>query len=979
MYLHCHSGFSLRYGTVMPDDLVIKAKEKGTACLLLADINNTSAHFDFVRACEEAGIHALLGIEFRAEDYRPLYIGIAQNLAGLAELNRFLSEHSLTQTPLPDEPPSFEHVVIVYRMGWIAPRQLKENERVGVASHEVNKLYVSPWKDQKEKLLAWNTVSFLEKEDFYTHQLLRAIDQNVLLSRLDTRYIAHESEYLPAEKPLSETYGLYPEILEQTKALFDGCSCPIDTTSAKSRKTFTGNGQDDGKLLEKLAFEGFAYRYGERNQEAMARLKKELGVIAEEGFLTYFLIAHDILRYAHSRGYHHVGRGSGANSIVAYCLKITDVDPMELDLYFERFINRHRSSPPDFDIDFSWDQRDDVIDYIFKRYGREHVGLIATYSTFGQASVIRELGKVYGLPAQDIEQMANEPKLKEKHHALGPEIFLQGSKIMNLPSHLGIHAGGMLITERPIFEYTALQMMPKGFPIVQFDMHVAEENNFFKFDILSQRGLGHLKDSVDIILKNRQVRIDIHQVEKFKKDEEVRKKLMAADTIGCFYIESPAMRGLLTKLRCGDYKSLVAASSIIRPGVAKSGMMREYIYRFQNPDNYEYLHPIFRKMLGETFGIMVYQEDVIKIAHHFGGLELEEADILRRIMSGKGRSRKREGEIRLKFFANCQEKGYSSELATEVWRQIESFSGFSFCKAHSASFAVESYQSLFLKTYFPLEFMVGVINNFGGFYRTEIYVHEARRCGADIQAPCVNHSDYLTNIQGKIIYLGFVHLKDLNEKVAKDVVQERMRNGPYTSLENFVRRTGIGKEQLCILIRIGALRFTGTSKQELLWAKNQFVAIPKESLANAELFMETGSPAVLPPLETDEMEEVYEQMELLGFPLVPPFELLKTSFRSAVKTHNMGEYLGQKVRMLGYYVAKKDTRTSKGQYMNFGTWIDEEGRFFDTTHFPNSLANYPFQGNGCYLLLGKVVEDFGFPSLEVEKMARLEWRELKGR
>jgi DNA polymerase III alpha subunit len=488
--------------------------------------------------------------------------------------------------------------------------------------------------------------------------------------------------------------------------------------------------------------------------------------------------------------------------------------------------------------------------------------------------------------------------------------------------------------------------------------------------------LGHLKDSVDIILQNRQVHVDIHRVKEFQKDEAVIQQLEKADTIGCFYIESPAMRGLLTKLRCKDYKTLVAASSIIRPGVAKSGMMREYIYRFQNPGKYEYLHPIFKEILGETFGIMVYQEDVIKIAHHFGGLELGEADVLRRVMSGKGRSRKQVEEIERKFFNNCKDKGYTPELAAEVWRQIESFSGFSFCKAHSASFAVESYQSLYLKTHFPLEFMVGVINNFGGFYRTEIYVHEARMCGADIQAPCVNNSHYLSTIQGKTIYLGFVHLKDLNEKVAKGIVKERERNGPYSSLENFVRRSGIGKEQLCILIRIGALRFTGIGKQELLWEKNQFVATKRESLVNEELFAESTAPALLPPLETEDLEDVYEQIELLGFPLISPFDLLKTTFRGEIRTRDMGQHLGQTVRMLGYYVAKKDTRTSKGQYMNFGTWIDDQGKFFDTTHFPNSLAKYPFQGNGCYLLKGKVVEDFGFPSLEVEKMARLEWKEL---
>jgi error-prone DNA polymerase len=977
MYLNCHTYYSMRYGTLSPEELVKTAKSKGADTLVLTDINNTSCAYDFVRACQEQQIKPILGIEFRSEDFKLLYIGIAKNNQGFYELNSFLSRHSLEQTKLPTRAPVFENVFIIYPSGKTDPDELDENEFIGITPYELPGLHTSSLKAFSEKLVLLASVSFSEGDGYETHCLLRAIDQNALLSRLNYETVAHKTEFFYRPEDLSTKAVAFPFLLENTKTILSSSNVLLDLHSNKNRKYYTGNKKDDVKLLEKLAYGGFKYRYGEDDKDALKRLKKELDVINEMDFLSYFLITYDVISYAFSKGYHHVGRGSGANSIVAYCLKITDVDPMELDLYFERFINKHRHSPPDFDIDFSWDERDDVIDYIFKRFGAEHVGLLATYSTFNQASIIRELGKVYGLTKTDIDLIADEPKITGKHHPLAKKIFKEGERIVGFPNHLGIHAGGIIITQDKIYEHTALQRMNKGFPVVHFDMNVAEENGFFKFDILSQRGLGHIKEAVTLIKKNKQINIDIHRVEDFKKDKKINAQLSSARTIGCFYIESPAMRGLITKLRCDNFISLVAASSIIRPGVAKSGMMREYISRFQNPEKIDYLHPKFKELLEETYGIMVYQEDVIKIAHHFGGLEMAEADILRRTMSGKHRNQKELMITRNKFFSNCESYGYSVELATEVWRQIESFSGFSFCKAHSASYAVESYQSLFLKTYYPLEFMVAVINNFGGFYDRELYIHEARMAGAQIEAPCVNNSEYTTTLYEKTVYLGFIHLKDIEEKTARLIVKERRQNGNYKNMEDFVQRTSISREQLIILTRIGALRFTGKTKQELLWEKNNFLKPKSERTINPVLFEEPSKAYALPALEINTLEEVYEQMDLLGFPLVSPFDLLKTDFRGEIMTRQLKEYAGKKVRMVGYFVAKKNVHTSNHKLMNFGTWVDHEGSFFDSTHFPEVAEKYPFRGKGCYLMLGKVTLDFGFPTLEVEKMAKLEIKNLE--
>jgi DNA polymerase-3 subunit alpha len=308
-------------------------------------------------------------------------------------------------------------------------------------------------------------------------------------------------------------------------------------------------------------------------------------------------------------------------------------------------------------------------------------------------------------------------------------------------------------------------------------------------------------------------------------------------------------------------------------------MMKEYIFRFHNPGSFTYIHPAMEPLLKETYGVMVYQEDVIKVAHHFAGLSLAEADVLRRGMSGKFRSRDEFQKIRDKFFNCCARKGYPEEITAEVWRQIESFSGYSFSKAHSASFAVESYQSLFLKAYYPKEFMVAVINNFGGFYKTEIYIHEARRCGAIIEAPCINQSRIKTCIKKDRIFLGFVHLKSLESKVAQDIVNERERGGDFRSLSNLIKRVSMGLEQIIILIRIGAFRFTGQTKKELLWEAHLQYHGKRPGPVVPELFdfqagEEYNQNISLPELTPEHyVENAYDEIELLGFPLTSPFSL----------------------------------------------------------------------------------------------------------
>ena len=977
MFLNCHTYYSFKYGTLSPVQLAEGASRRGITALALTDINNTSCAVAWIEECRKRDIKPVLGVEFRL-DGQYLYTGLAQNAEGWRELCELLTYCSLENIPLPQRPPEMEHVYIIYRPNSYIPYDLRPYEYIGIMPSEANGLYSSILRDHLERLVIWQPITYEDETGYKVHKLMRCVDLNIMLGQLDPIDCADPGEHWVSREYIDNAFRAYPQIMRNTEALLYRCEAELPCGNINNRQSFTGSERDDHQLLIKLAREGCRRRYGLTNVKANTRMESELKVIRQLGFPPYFLITWDIIRYAQTAGYHHVGRGSGANSLIAYCLGITDVDPLELDLYFERFINPHRSSPPDFDIDFSWDERDDVTDYIFKRYGHRHTALLATYNTFKGRSIIRELGKVVGLPKADIDAIVDAPLASDKHHPYARHIFRYGEMIERFPNYLSIHAGGVLVSERPLTYHTALQMMPKGFPITHFDMYHAEDLSFHKYDVLSQRGLGHIKDAVSLVRTNQGKAIDIHDVAMIKQDKRVKEQLYSGHCIGCFYIESPAMRGLLTKLHCDNYIHLVAASSIIRPGVAKSGMMREYIKRYHEPEKVEYLHPVFAEHLGETFGVMVYQEDVMKIVHHFAGLDLDESDVLRRIMTGKKKTSDTFRKLMEKFWRNCRQRGYPEELISEVWRQVESFSGYSFCKAHSASFAVESFQSLYLKTYYPLEFMVGVINNFGGFYSTEYYVHEARMCGAEIQAPCINHSINLTTIYGTTIYLGFIHIQSLERNVAHRIMEERMRNGPYASLEDFVGRVDIGREQLDLLIRIGAFRWTGRTKCELMWYKYA-VHNPQQAKAVVGQPVLFGSGAhvdyALPSLEESAYDQAYDEIELLGFPLCSPFDLLEQRPKQKiVHTLELNAAIGKRVSMLGYYVTRKPVTTSNGKLMTFGTWLDEQGKYFDTTHFPPSLERYPLKGKGMYLLHGKVTEDFGFASLEVDALEKLPYR-----
>ena len=610
MLVNSHSYYSLRYGVLSPKEWLAFFESQPWNAMAITDINNTSACMTVLYLLRNhSRKRPVIGVDFR-NGIVPCYVALAKNWEGFRQINDHLSEHLHRQQRFSSRAPvaALKDAWIIYPLEALPPDALlAPNELVGVGADQLRFLHLSPHVHRQHKLIAMPTATFRGKRDHNAHRLLRAIDENTLLSKLSKDKQAKEEDRYLANDELLSAYVEVPYLLRQAQQVLEDCKVLLPDEASLNLQTYTGSKQKDLRLLKKLAYDGIPYRYPTVDFKVKERIEKELELIAKKNFVSYFLINWDIVNYAQKRGYFYVGRGSGANSIVAYLLKITDVDPIELDLYFGRFINLYRTSPPDFDLDFSWRDRDDITQYIFKRF--PYTALLATYNTFQYRAVVRELGKVFGLPKHEIDKLSRGKFSSNELDQLGHLVLRYSTYIQGFPSHLSIHAGGILIAEKSIHYHTGTFLPPKGFATTQFDMVVAEDIGLHKFDILSQRGLSKIQDALHIVRKNKpeDILLDIRNLQAFKQDEKIKSILRNGRAMGCFYVESPAMRMLLKKLKVDTYLGLVAASSIIRPGVSNSGMMREYILRFTDPKRRQDAHPVLLDIMPDTFGVMVYQ------------------------------------------------------------------------------------------------------------------------------------------------------------------------------------------------------------------------------------------------------------------------------------------------------------------------------------------------------------------------------------
>jgi error-prone DNA polymerase len=738
--------------------------------------------------------------------------------------------------------------------------------------------------------------------------------------------------------------------------------------------------------LKEECYRGAERRYGELSDSVRKRLEHELKIVEDKGFASYFLIVRDIVRQSART----CGRGSAAASLVAYCLGITHVEPIGRNLFFERFLNEGRVDPPDIDIDFPWDERDGIFDYVFRKYGSGRAAMISNHVGFRARAATREVAKVYGLPEQEIKAVTQRMGyywsihcLEDsiRHHPIykdmelkepWPEIVRLATKLEGYPRHMSVHCGGIVIVPDRIDRYVPVEPAPKGVPIIQWEKDQAEDAGLIKIDLLGNRSLAVIRDALAAIKENYGIEIDYEQWDP-TTDARTQDLIRRGDTLGVFYVESPSMRQLQQKCQTGDFDHLVIHSSIIRPAANK--YIREYVRRLRG-GSYQPLHPILDEVLGETYGIMVYQEDVSRIAMAMAGFNASDADLLRKILSKKRAGKKLE-DYREMFYAGSAARGVSRGVIDEVWEMIMSFSGYSFCKPHSASYALVSYKSCYLRAHYPAEFIAAVLTNQGGYYSPFAYVSEARRMGLRVLLPDVNESRKAYWGRGTVIRVGLMQLKGLHETALQAVLEER-RKGPFLSLEDFLGRVEMDLADAKLLIKAGAADSIsgGATRPEMIWKALAWHEARAARRPVARSLFQDMPPVVAPRVPQYGAREILEhELETLDFLIsrhpLSLYDQPLSKFRR-VRGADLPKHVGERVTTVGWWVTGKLITTKDDEPMEFISFEDTSA-LYETTFFPQAYARFCHILNRSrpYVLSGVVEEEFGAVTLTVDSVRLL--------
>ncbi len=876
---------------------------------------------------------------------------------------------------------------------------------------------------------------FVDPEGHVQHRLLRAIDANTKGSRLSARECLPESSWLMDEATLRAHLPDLGGAVEAASRVAADCvmsEAPWGPVVFPSYRLAEGDvsREEAFEILKKRSYEGSIRRYGAITRPVQERLDRELGIIRAKGFAEYFLVVADIV----TRSPRTCGRGSAAASLVSYALGITHVDPVRYDLYFDRFLNMGRVDPPDIDVDFAWDERDDVIAHVLSVYGEERAAMVCNHLCFRGRASVREVAKVYGLPEDEIaavtkrlgrfwaagsaeEMIRLHPLFKDvRLERPWPDILRWASRLEGRPRHLSVHCGGVVIVPDAIWNHVPIQPSAKGVNVIHWEKDQTEDAGLVKIDLLGNRSLAVIRDTLASVEEHHGVAIAYDRFNPLE-DLRARELIRRGDTVGVFYVESPAMRQLQEKTLTGDFERLVVHSSIIRP--AANAYIREYVRRLRG-EAYRSIHPLLDDLMPETFGIMVYQEDVAKVAIAMAGFDAASADDLRKVLSKKHKE-KRLADYRQRFHAGAAARGFERGVAEAVWEMILSFGGYSFCKPHSASYALVSFKSAYLRAHYPAEFMAAVISNQGGYYSTFAYISESRRMGLTILPPDVNASGIpYTGCNGSV-RVGLMQIQKMKE-ASREAVLEGRREGPYRSLEDFLARAEIDPADARLLILAGAFDSIagGRSRPELMWrwalwnggrlpeaagspragelrpggagrrrgpaaGAGRLLAVRAAAASNAQISKRHGAPLfaetlaeAVPPApggigDYDPRKILSDEIATLGF-LISRHPL--TLYREAigripgvVAGKDLRSHAGRKVTAVGWLVTGKVVDTRKGEPMEFVSFEDTTA-LYETTFFPEAYGKFchMLSYTRPYVLKGKVEEDFGSVSLTVSEL-----------
>ncbi|WP_319417247.1 PHP domain-containing protein [Marispirochaeta aestuarii] len=980
--LHCRSHYSLLAGPLSPEDICRRAAEEGAESVGMVDRANLYGLPALYRAAGRYNLKAVAGVEFASpgssRDSLPLFTFYPLNREGFARLNRLISRFADS---------SSDPVELLLKEGWeggrvavfrpeLFPRLLERSRRGLVAAlvwglpframlTEARRLRIPP--------LALNAALYATEEERRLYRILRAIDEN----RSIQRNRGTEQEGLPpawrrrcSPAQMAAFFSSLPDALYQARLLAGDAASSLFPDSYVFPSFQGMRPEEEYQRLRGLCMRGVRRRYGSLTPAVRRRLDYELDIIRRKGFAGYFLVVQDIV----ARCPRTCGRGSSAASIVSYLLEITHVDPLACDLFFERFLNMGRMDPPDIDVDFPWDEREKTLDYVFAAYAGQ-AGMVADHVTFGSRSALRESARAFGLPEPDIGPLAEAFRMGES--GLPPYLAATAKGLLGIPRHLGTHPGGVVISPGPITDYTHVGTSPLGRPLIAWEKEGTEDAGLVKIDLLGNRSLGVLRDVLTLTAPLRagagEPPLEWSSFNPLG-DTRTREMIEAGDTLGVFYVESPATRQLLKKMRCGDYPHLVIASSIIRP--AANRYINAFLRRLRGAVH-DSLHPAVDEVLAETRGIMVYQEDVARVAIAVCGYSPAEADSLRKVLSKKDRSL-RLPAFREEFIRRGRSRGVAPKVLEELWEGILSFEGYSFCKAHSASYALVSYRLAWLKARYPLEFFCAVINNGGGFYSRQVYLNALSRAGFPLLPPDVNRSAGSYTVErreypGGALRTGLLQLKGVEDSFIRKLLDERHRRGPFADFQDFLMRLNPPLPDIRGLIRSGSLDgiAAGVHRPGLFW---YYFHVSK----HPELFIAPAAPASLGDYPGE--VKLQDELETLGL-LVSrhPAELLRIPEEMydcdviLTGSGSIPEFPGKRIAIPSVLVTGKEVRTRTKKEMCFLSFEDLEG-IYETVLFPEVYRRlYPRICRFCaFLVTGTVEQEFGVFQLRVEELEPLD-------
>ena len=1046
-HLHLHSHYSLLDGLPKIEEILQKAKEVGFDSLALTDHGVLYGALEFYIKAKELGIKPIIGCELYLAprtlhdkvpkvDTKFYHLPVlVKNIEGYKNLLQLVTIGELEGFYY--KPRVDKEVLKKYSKGLIAlsgclrgeicqallansfsrAKELleeyqnifgKENFYLELQDHseleeqkKVNDLLIQLANETKTPAVVTCDSHYLNLEDKRTHEVLLAVQTGTGIEDEERFTMKKTDLHLKTKEEVEKNFNSYPQIFENIKKIVDSCDLELELGKITFPKFETPNNEDHFEYLKKLTYEGFNKIY-KNDVQAKERLDYELEVIKQTNFADYFLIIHDFIKFAEENGILTNTRGSAAGSLVAYALNITRVDPLKFELYFERFLNPERIQPPDIDVDVADNRRQDLIDYLISKYGKDHVAQIITFGFMKARLAVRDVNRALGYPYSLGDRIAKLipfnmsaeealkmiPELRELYETdfKAKEVLDISQKLEGVARHASTHAAGVVITSEKLTSYVPLQHSSRNEEeiITQYNMYDLEKIGLIKMDILGLKNLTVIKNSLRIIKKvyDREINLD----EIGFDDKEVFNLLSSGQTIGVFQVESEGMRRYLKELKPTNIEDVTAMLALYRPGPME--LIPQFIKRKQKKEPITYLHPKLKPILEKTYGICVYQEQLMRIAHDLAGFSMAEADVLRKAV-GKKIKKLLEAQ-KEKMIEGMKQNGIPEKIAFKIWEWVKPFARYGFNKGHSASYARITYQTAWLKAHYPNAFMAALLtSDFGDLDRIAIEIGECERLNIKVLPPSVNSSfvEFGIDKETKEIYFSLAAIKNVGVGVAQAIQEERQKNGLFQSLADFLKRLDrqlLNRKTLESLMKSGALDCFGSREllvenlDEILnWANHNFNHFNHPQLdlfgeTNVNILEKLKKEKGEPPV--DRLKRVNWEREYLGLYLtIHPLEgyqkvLAKYSFPLSKIDFSM---IGKKIKIGGFISQIQKIRTKTGQNMVF-LKLSDNSRKMEIVFFPRALKENQFllaedkvvlvegkldKRNGDFQLIGEKIEE----------------------